>query len=116
MTPERVTALMSQTDQRTRLKRWTGALARRRDAAAAAGDMAALAQWNAALRVMNTRIVPLACPAAVWLAGRAARAAHEGRDEKRWYRAVTSGLREEARDEIDTATVLLRAAGLWPWG
>jgi len=101
--------------QTARLARWTDVLMRRRDAARDAGDSAAMAQWNASLRVMSTRIVPLACPAAVWVAGRAARAAYEGDDEQSWYRIVSAGRPAEERDELGTAVVLLRTAGLWPW-
>ncbi|MFO7958951.1 MAG: hypothetical protein R6X33_17845 [Candidatus Brocadiia bacterium] len=90
-------------------------LIRRRDAALAAGDSAGAEEWNASLRVINTKIIPLACAATVWVAGRASRAAYEGRNEQEWYRAVSSGLGERERDELDMAVVLLRAADLWPW-
>lgn len=107
--------LVKRTGKAARLARWTDVLVRRRDAALAAGDKAGAEQWNASLRVVNTKIIPLACAATVWVAGRATRAAFEGRKELEWYRGVSSGLGERERDELDMAVVLLRAADLWPW-
>lgn len=89
----------------------------RRSEAERAGDAAAVARLSAMEAVLDTKLIALACPDAVVIAGDAARAAHEGLGEPEWYAAAFAqrSQSQEGRTELNTAVRLLRSANLWPW-
>ena len=89
----------------------------RRREAERAGDRAGAVRLGAMAAVMATKLIPIACPDAVTVAGDAALAAHEGRAEPDWFAAAygRQGVSPEGRTQLNLAIRLLRSAGLWPW-
>lgn len=81
------------------------------------GDQVGAARWRAMAAVVATKLIPLACPDAVTVAGDAARAACEGQAEPDWYAATYSqhGWSHDGRAQLNLAIRLLRSADLWPW-
>ena len=67
--------------------------------------------------VVDTKLIPFACPDAVTIAGDAARAAYEGLHEPDWYAAVYArhGSRPDGHNQLNLAVRLLKSAHLWPW-
>lgn len=89
----------------------------RREEAERAADAAVVVRLRAMEAVLNTKLIALACPDAVVIAGDAARAAHDGLGEPEWYAGAFAQRSQslERRTELNTAVRLLRSADLWPW-
>jgi len=81
------------------------------------GDEASVARYDAMQAVLGTKLVPLVCPDAVTLAGEAARAACEGREEGEWLQAVCRERDRSGEDRVALfkAVRLLKTVGIWPW-
>ncbi|MHC5034036.1 MAG: hypothetical protein ACYTFZ_03265 [Planctomycetota bacterium] len=89
----------------------------RREQAERSGDEGGVIRLRAMEAVVETRLIPLACPDAVVIAGEAARAAYDGQGEPEWY-AQESARRSrsaEQQAQLNTAVRLLRSADIWPW-
>jgi len=81
------------------------------------GDVASVVRYDAMQAVLRTKLVPLVCPDAVTLAGEAAMAACQGREEGEWLQRVC---RERDRSGEDRVALfksvrLLKTVGIWPW-
>jgi len=89
----------------------------RRGEAEQAGDEGSATRLRAMEAVVQTKLIAVACPDAVVIAGDAARAAYEGQSEPEWYAAAHAqrGQSLERCAELNTAVRLLRSANLWPW-
>ncbi|MHC4788641.1 MAG: hypothetical protein ACYS8K_05475 [Planctomycetota bacterium] len=89
----------------------------RREEAERAGDEEESVGLRAMEAVVDTRLIPLACPDAVVIAGEAARAARQGQSEPEWYAGASAlrGEHPEDRTELNKAVRLLRSAQIWPW-
>lgn len=92
-------------------------LRERRARAEEDGDQASVARYDAMEAVLGTKLVPLVCPDAVTLAGDAARAACEGREEGEWFQSVCRERERSGADRVALfkAVRLLKTVGIWPW-
>ena len=81
------------------------------------GDLASVVRYDAMQAVLRTKLVPLVCPDAVTLAGDAARAACEGREEGEWLQGVCKERDHSGQDRVALfkAVRLLKTVGIWPW-
>ncbi len=89
----------------------------RRQEAERAGETGVVVRLRAMEAVLETKLIALACPDAVVIAGDAARAAHEGLGEPEWYAQAFAQRSQSStgRADLNTAMRLLRSADLWPW-
>jgi len=95
----------------------SGRIRVRREEAERLGDEDDVVRLRAMEAVLDTKLIPIACPDAVVIAGEAARAAHQGESEPEWYAEayVQRGPSPDDLTQLNTAVRLLRSAGLWPW-
>ena len=92
-------------------------LRERRRRAEKAGDVPSVARYDAMQAVLRTKLVPLVCPDALTLAGEAAKAACEGREEGQWLQLVCRERDRSGGDRVALfkAVRLLKTVGIWPW-
>jgi hypothetical protein len=98
-------------------KEFAARLRERRQRARREGDEGSAARYEAMLAVLNTKLVPLVCPEAVTLAGQAAKAACEGRQEGEWLQGLCRDRDRSGGDRVALfkAVRVLKTVGLWPW-
>jgi hypothetical protein len=81
------------------------------------GDRVRVRRLEAMKRVIDNRLIPLACPDAVTIAGDTAVAAHHGQSELDWRRSAQEEANHHGRNtlDMDVAVRILKAADMWPW-